>query len=225
MNNNVSSDESIVSESDDNSTELNAVCTKRGSKKMELREAISSVDERSMYVTINKFLKNMCTCDQIEKMIKIINKEDRISLRLLNWFSMKYSASMEGIEFVGENGKLEIFHVKISYKARLKAYSKKYFDPFRRGKRFDYCYGENKSIETTLCQLNFFKWLFSFKLIEYVENNYDILVKKMATYEKKKKEIKIKKKEKATTILNEKNYVTKIKKTIDESNVKLVLTF
>ena len=36
--------------------------------------------------------------------------------------------------------KVELFDIKISYRARLNAYSKKYFDPFRRGKRFDYEY-------------------------------------------------------------------------------------
>lgn len=225
MSDNVSYDSNIT-DSDDVSTESNITNNKKVSKKLDLREAVSSVDERSLYVTINKFLKNECTLEKIERMVKIINKEDKISLRLLNWFSMKYSASMEGIEIMGTNGKIEIFHVKISYKARLKAYSKKYFDPFRRGKRFDYCYGNGKSIETTLCQLNFFKWLFSFNLIEYVNNNYDMLVKKMATYEKKKKEIKIKKKDVALNNTKEKVVKSKlIPKNNDDSNVKLILAF
>jgi hypothetical protein len=201
-----------------------------GAKKLELKDAVKTVEERSLYVGVERYFKNECTIDQIEKMIRIIDKEDRVSLRLLNWFSMKYSSSMEGLETKTPNGKVEIFHVRISYKARLKAHSKKYFDPFRRGKRFDYHYDNNdqtKFIETTLCQLNFFKWLFTHKLIDYVDTNFDTLAKRMATYEKKKKDVKKKEKVKKETILKDKkdNIKIKVKKFTEDDNVRLILDF
>ena len=129
-------------------------------------------------------------------MIKIINNEDPISLRLLNWFAMKHSATMESLEIINESGERELFDVKISYRARLNTHSKKYFDPFRRGKRFDYHYdrtNQDKTVETTLCQLNFFRWLFLHDLMDYVDDQFDALKYRMGTYnnvEKKKKETK-----------------------------------
>ena len=212
------------SDSDTESSYTNNDDNRRHNKKLELKDAVSTVDERALYTTIDSFLKKECTQEQLERMIKIIAKEDKISLRLLNWFSMKHSAAMEGLEVQGANGKIEIFHVKISYKARLKAHSKKYFDPFRRGKRFDYYYAQDKCIETTLCQLNFFKWLFTYKLIDYVNNNYEMLVKKMAIYEKKKKAQKIKKKEKKINQKEKKDPPkASIKKFSDDVNTKLIL--
>lgn len=121
-------------------------------------------------------------------MIKIINGELFISLRLVNWFAMKYSATMPCIK---KNSKdLDSFNVIISYKTRLNVHSKKYFDPFRRGKRFMFNYDQsdpNKCVETALCQLNFFRWLFMHGLMDYIENNIDTLKTKMGSFEKKKK--------------------------------------
>ncbi len=198
-------------------------------KKLPIREAIKSVDERSLYAKVNRFFRINCTKEQIEKMIQIINKENTVSLRLLNWFAMKYSATMQGLDIVTQDNKNEIFDVRISYRARLKTHSKKYFDPFRRGKRFDYHYNKDdvtKFVETTLCQLNFFKWLFMHDLIDYVDENFDELSKKMAVYEKKKKDTKKKEKTKKSVVKNKKEDVNmKVKKFTEEDNVKLVLTF
>lgn len=203
--------------------------TEKDCKKMDLKDAVRTVEERSLYVSVDRYFKKECTIAQIKRMANIIEKYDRISLRLLNWFSLKYSASMQGMEAINEKGKVEIFHVKISYKARLKAHSKKYFDPFRRGKKFDYYYDQNDPtvyLETTLCQLNFFRWLYTHKLFDYVEKNYDTLAKKMAQFEKKKKDIKTKKKEKPVKEVNKKEEVKiKVKRFQEDCHEKLVLTF
>ena len=179
--------------------------------KFTLYEAVKTVDERSLYAKVNRYFRTKCTDDQIYKMIRIINNEDTTSLRLLNWFAMKHSATMEALQIAHDDGNIELFDVKISYKARLKTHSKKYFDPFRRGKRFDYYYDkkdDSKFIETTLCQLNFFRWLFMHNLMDYVEDNFENLKQKMGVYEKKRKIPKKKKKKKL------KKQSSKIKKTI-----------
>jgi hypothetical protein len=198
--------------------------------KLTIREAIKTVDERSLYTKVDRFFKTECTDKKIQKMIKIINNEDIISLRLLNWFAMKHSATMQPLEVVGAGG-IELFDVKISYRARLNTHSKKYFDPFRRGKRFDYRYDKNdneKVVETTLCQLNFFRWLFLHNLMDYVEEHFEHLKHKMGSYnntEKKKKEIKKEKEKiKKTIIKNKKDDVkVKVKKFNDETTSKLVI--
>ena len=60
------------------------------------------------------------------------------------------------------------------YKSQLKSYSKKKFDPFCRRDRINFnC--NNINIETTMGQLNFFKWAIDNMVIEYITlNNKDI---------------------------------------------------
>lgn len=200
-------------------------------KKIPLKDAIKTVEERSLYTTIDRYFKTECSDDKIQKMIKIINNEDQISLRLLNWFAMKHSATMESLEIIDEDGNHELFDVKISYRARLNTHSKKYFDPFRRGRRFDYYYDSrnaDKFVETTLCQLNFFRWLFLHDLMDYVDDQFDHLKQKMGSYnnvEKKKKETKKEKESLKKTIIKNKKEDIKIKvKRFNEDNTsKLVI--
>ena len=64
------------------------------------------------------------------------------------------------------------FKVYVDYKLKLKAYSKRRFDPFCRWDRISIPYKNNTSIETTIGQLNFFKWAIENKVIEYIEQNY-----------------------------------------------------
>jgi hypothetical protein len=62
---------------------------------------------------------------------------------------------------------------------KLKAYSKKRFDPFCRWDRISIPYRDDKCIETTIGQLNFFKWALENKVIDYIEKNYETIEKDM----------------------------------------------
>jgi hypothetical protein len=61
----------------------------------------------------------------------------------------------------------------------LKAYSKKRFDPFCRWDRISIPYKGETCIETTIGQLNFFKWALENKVIQYIEDNYETIEKDM----------------------------------------------
>ena len=65
------------------------------------------------------------------------------------------------------------------YKLKLKAYSKKRFDPFCRWERISIPYKTGTCIETTIGQLNFFKWAIENQVIDYIEENYDTIEKDM----------------------------------------------
>ena len=218
-----SSENSYIS--DDYNSEVKGKKKCRINEKMSIKEAVKTVDERALYIKVHRYFKTKCTQEQIQKMIDIIINNNIISLRLLNWFAMKYSATMKALEIKKDNGYIELFDVKISYKARLNTHSKKYFDPFRRGKRFDYYYNKNEYIETTLCQLNFFRWLMLHNLIEYVEKNFNTLKQKMGVYEKNKKILKKEKKNKKKTVVrNKKEEVRlKVKRFKEEDTTKLVI--
>jgi hypothetical protein len=64
------------------------------------------------------------------------------------------------------------FKVYLDYKLNLKAYSKKRFDPFCRWDRIAFPYLNNSYIQTTVGQLNFFKWAIDNQVIHYIEANY-----------------------------------------------------
>ena len=148
-----------------------------------------TVKELCYYKTIDKFYK-ICSNENITKMIDIIDGKSNISLRILDWFVTKYSKKKIDCY---TNKEAEIFDVRISYKSQLKSYKKRYFDPFRRRKKFVY-YFNNTYINTTLGQLNFFKWAFSNNILIYVDKNLKHISKEMNIAnkeDKKKKNLKI----------------------------------
>jgi len=107
------------------------------------------------------------------KMLKIINGESKISLRIVDWFSTNYAKKNFTTYEIDNNPRFKIYN---DYKLKLKAYSKKRFDPFCRWDRIKVPFGDNEySIETTIGQLNFFKWAIENKIIDYIDTNYEII--------------------------------------------------
>jgi len=88
--------------------------------------------------------------------------------------------------------KVKNFIVFARYKAELKGYSKKQFDPFCRKTRIKNWGPENKL--TTIAQLNFFRWAIKNKIIDYIENHIDEIEKDMNEGTRTKKQINFKNK-------------------------------
>jgi HD-like signal output (HDOD) protein len=65
--------------------------------------------------------------------------------------------------------------VYVDYKLKLKAYSKKRFDPFCRWDRITIPYKNGTFIQTTIGQLNFFKWAIENDIVQYIEQHYDTI--------------------------------------------------
>ena len=93
----------------------------------------------------------------------------KISLRIIDWFVTNYSKKHNLV--IQKNGKP--FIVFLEYKSQLKAYSKKQFDPFCRRSRILYEYEKGKKIETTIGQLNFFRWAIENFIIDYITAHYE----------------------------------------------------
>ena len=95
--------------------------------------------------------------EYLSKMLNIINGTSNVSLRIVDWFSTNYSKKNFTMYETSKNPRFKVYE---DYKLKLKAYSKKRFDPFCRWERIqvpikkgsEYCF------ETTIGQLNFFKW-------------------------------------------------------------------
>jgi hypothetical protein len=119
--------------------------------------------------------------NNLDKMLRIITGESKISLRIVDWFATNYAKkyyTLYTIEQTADNIARR-FKVYDDYKLKLKAYSKKRFDPFCRWDRISIPYTKGKFIETTIGQLNFFKWALENKVIEFIEQNYDTIEKDM----------------------------------------------
>ena len=103
-----------------------------------------------------KFYKKNNNMDRI---LPIINGEAKISLRLIDWFATNYSKKNYTVYILKDSaGKEKRFKVYIDYKLKLKAYSKRRFDPFCRWDRITVPYKDDCHIQTTIGQLNFFRW-------------------------------------------------------------------
>ena len=111
--------------------------------------------------------------NNLPKMLQIITGESKISLRIVDWFATNYAKKYYTLYTIqDESGTDRRFKVYIDYKLKLKAYSKKRFDPFCRWERISIPYKDGKFIETTIGQLNFFKWALENKIVDYIESHY-----------------------------------------------------
>ena len=120
----------------------------------------------------------------LTKLLSILNGDNKISLRIIDWFVTNYAKKKNIILHITSNN-LDLSDsyliVYLNYKSQLKAYSKKQFDPFCRRNRIDFFYDKvnmNK-ITTTTGQLNFFKWFIENNLYEYIQKHLDKIEKDM----------------------------------------------
>jgi hypothetical protein len=112
--------------------------------------------------------------DNLNRILKIITGETKISLRIVDWFATNYAKKNFTLyNIIDKNGDDRRFKVYQDYKLKLKAYSKKNFDPFCRWERISIPYEKDTFIETTIGQLNFFKWTLENDIIKYIEENYE----------------------------------------------------
>lgn len=107
--------------------------------------------------------------------LQLTNSSSKFSLRLLDYLCTKYSKINPIILQVRKNKQINLYS---SYKDQLKAYSKLQFDPFRRHDRLTIKIN-NSSIETTIAQLNFFKWIIEIKLTDWLNENISKVEKHM----------------------------------------------
>ena len=114
-------------------------------------------------------------------LLPIILQQTRLSLRSLDWFVTNYSKKYNTSYTLLKNNENIVFFPFKSYKSQLKAYSKKYCDPFCRRERVIFDYQNNTIIDfksnmkllhkeyiiTTIGQLNFFRFAIQDSIINY----------------------------------------------------------
>lgn len=131
-----------------------------------------------------------------ENLKAIIDGEHKLSLRLIDWFVTHYSKSSNVIYWVdktsyqifeeypyelADNKQYKRINIYMDYRAQLKSYAKINFDSFRRHNRITFILDlqQNKFIETTVGQLNFFRWIFKNGILDYIDCHYDYIYQDM----------------------------------------------
>ena len=145
--------------------------------------------------------------ENLKILLPIILQQTKISLRSLDWFVTNYCKKYNINYFLTKNDEVKTYFPFKSYKSQLKAYSKKFCDPFCRRERvvFDYRnnvilnfnsnikLGHKEYIITTIGQLNFFKFAIQDSIINYalehitdIENDMNSTLKNRETEKVKK---------------------------------------
>ena len=172
----------------------------------------------------------------------------KVSRRILDWFVTSYSKrhniiydlSDPKLNEKGNSGNILIsrgsswgtgsdevipFNVNRDYRAQLKSFQKKYFDPFRRRDRIKFYYDTNKYKRTTVGQLNFFRWALSNKIIEYILLNLEDIEYDMNNYNKLKDHPENSKKSKAIIKNKETNSTITATRTCTKHYTKITISF
>jgi len=162
----------------------------------------------------------------ITRIIPIIEGESKISLRLIDWFVTNFSKKFNTI--IPLNKGKEYVNVYVNYRQQLKAFSKHQFDPFRRRDRIKFFYDKDSAIETTVGQLNFFKWILQIGILDYIDAHIDIIEADMIVTQKniasRKQDEKNTKKNAVVTsqsMVKQKKNETKRKKIIEINKSKI----
>lgn len=124
-----------------------------------------------LMASLTKFYQ---TKSNVTNIIDIIDGRSEVSLRLIDWFVTNYSKKHNTVLAITDaSNNVLHFNVYLSYRSQLKAYSKQMFDPFRRRDRMRFQYATDKHMETTIGQLNFFRWVLQNKILDYITKHKD----------------------------------------------------
>uniref|UniRef100_A0A6C0H627 Uncharacterized protein n=1 Tax=viral metagenome TaxID=1070528 RepID=A0A6C0H627_9ZZZZ len=139
---------------------------------------MSKIESRNeiLLVKLEDYYKDS---DKKEEMFRYITNHYGISLRLIDWCVTNFSKNNKisyNINTINGTKRVVIYD---EYKNKLKSYSKQLFDPFCRHVRIKFHYKDNIYFETTLGQLNFFKWILEDEIDKYLRENYKEIEKDM----------------------------------------------
>jgi len=184
---------------------------------------------------LNNLMEFYNNKENLNKMMNVINGESKISLRIVDWFVTNYAKKYYTVYEIpkitnGEPSKTETTRFKVynDYKLKLKAYAKKNFDPFCRWERITIPYDPENYMETTIGQLNFFKWAIENRIIDFIQENYQAIEGDMNSRNstsKRKTSIDMPAQDSGKTRKKREELSISACKCIKKENVKIVVSF
>lgn len=159
----------------------------------------------------------------MNQIIPIIEGKCKLSLRLIDWFVTNFSKKYNTMIQNKKNDNNDYLNVYLSYRQQLKAFSKQQFDPFRRRDRIQFFYDkDNNWIETTIGQLNFFKWVLQHGILDYINDNVRSIESDMISSQKNNHENNSDVKNKPSTLSNSSSNVEKKRDSKKEKKRKII---
>jgi len=163
------------------------------------------------------------------ELLKIIEGESSMSLRLIDWFVTNYS-KFHNISYIHKG---QEFFVYIDYKNQLKAYSKKLFDPFCRRERILFQMKDIPPFVTTVGKLNFFRWAIEKGILDYIQLHLADIEKEMNSNARELQKIRKEEKTKSNTnpvskrVTRRKNLISEnvASKQMQKHNIPIEITF
>jgi len=123
----------------------------------------------------------------------IIDGKHQLSLRMIDWLITIYAKNNNMVYWINLNddkiyydlpadntNNFKKINLYLDYRSQLKSFKKINFDSFRRHDRISFISNKGISIETTIGQLNFFKWAFNNRVINYAIENQKIIYDNMS---------------------------------------------
>jgi hypothetical protein len=134
----------------------------------------TDLNQQLIMASLRRFYSDPANAAELDAAIGVGGTSDageggrtkRISLRLVDHFVTNYCRT--------RHVTIDRMHhsVDVEYNNQLKSYSKKNFDPFKRGVRIGFSYDNDRvHVETTIGQLNFFMWAIKFGVMSYIREN------------------------------------------------------
>ena len=123
----------------------------------------------------------------------IIDGKFPLSLRMIDWLVTIYAKNNNMVYWIcltdnkiylnlpeNNSNNFKKINLYLDYRSQLKSFKKINFDSFRRHDRITYISNKGTSIETTIGQLNFFKWAFTNNVINYALENQKYIYENMS---------------------------------------------
>jgi len=152
-----------MTDSNINTLEIDYILSDTRKRKIPCRREV-------LILSLQKFYNQR---NDLKQLIPILQGEGDISLRLIDWFVTNYAKKYH-VSYTLNN---QDFVVYLNYKSQLKAYSKKLFDPFCRRERILFQCGSYEPFETTVGQLNFFRWAFEKDILPYMRTHLQDIIR------------------------------------------------
>jgi hypothetical protein len=168
-----------------------------------------STSKDLLMVSLVRFYNNKTL---VQKIVPIIEGKSEISLRLIDWFVTNYAKKHGTIITKRQLHNVIHFNVYLSYRSQLKAYSKQQFDPFRRRDRIMFYYDKDLYIETTIGQLNFFRWVLQNSILEYIVEYTAAIEKDMMLSQKENQSLRLKSENIRLKVIKKENGETVVQK-------------
>jgi hypothetical protein len=142
------------------------------------------VKQQLLFSAVDRFFD---CASHFERFFKIVYKEPkrryrkqkrpRMSLRLIDYAVSVYSMNGAMVSINTQNG-LQIKSVQSVYRAGLASHGRSHYDAFRRNNSFVYR-KHGKEINTTLAQLVFFRDLIRFNILDWIQDNVELIKAKL----------------------------------------------